>query len=44
MAGRRPGLRRDLPKVGEHGKEVAADLGYGPSEIAELVENGVLGA
>jgi crotonobetainyl-CoA:carnitine CoA-transferase CaiB-like acyl-CoA transferase len=40
--GERPELRRDLPKVGEHGAEIAAELGYSESEIAAMHESGAL--
>ena len=34
--GERPGRRRDLPKVGEHGAEIAGELGYSPADVAAL--------
>jgi len=34
--GVRPGLRRDLPGIGEHGAEIATELGYSDQEIADL--------
>ncbi|HEY8368600.1 MAG TPA: CaiB/BaiF CoA-transferase family protein [Thermodesulfobacteriota bacterium] len=43
MDGRRFGRRLDVPRVGEHSREVAAELGYAPEEVARLVETGVLG-
>lgn len=40
--GHRPGLRRDLPKAGEHSIEVARALGLSQSQIEALLEHGVL--
>ena len=34
--GERPELRRDLPRVGEHSAEIAAEIGYSAEEIAAL--------
>jgi len=34
--GARPGLYRDLPKVGEHNNAVASDLGYEDEELELL--------
>jgi crotonobetainyl-CoA:carnitine CoA-transferase CaiB-like acyl-CoA transferase len=42
MDGQRLGLHRDLPRIGEHGTEIAAELGYERAEIDELVAEGVL--
>lgn len=38
----RPGLRLNLPQPGEHGAQIAAELGYGDAEIAALRQAGVL--
>lgn len=38
MDGRRLGLRRDVPRSGQHTREVLAQLGYDESEIESLVE------
>lgn len=43
MNGRRPGLRRDIPRAGEHGAEIAAEAGCTAAEIAALMNEGVLG-
>ena len=43
MAGQRFGLRHDIPRVGEHGTEIAEELGLSASDIAELRTDGVLG-
>jgi crotonobetainyl-CoA:carnitine CoA-transferase CaiB-like acyl-CoA transferase len=44
MDGRRFGRRVDLPGIGEHGREIASELGYERDLIDELVAEGVLGA
>jgi len=44
MDGRRFGTRLDLPKVGEHTREVLADLGYDRDSIAGLVAQKVVAA
>jgi crotonobetainyl-CoA:carnitine CoA-transferase CaiB-like acyl-CoA transferase len=40
--GERPELRRGLPRVGEHGAEIARELGFGEVEIAEMRGSGAL--
>ncbi|WP_439576603.1 CaiB/BaiF CoA transferase family protein [Elioraea sp.] len=40
--GERPGVRRDAPKVGEHGREVLAEAGLAAPEIDALVADGVV--
>ncbi|MFQ3622525.1 MAG: CaiB/BaiF CoA-transferase family protein [Acetobacteraceae bacterium] len=42
LDGERPGLRRDVPKRGEHGREILAEAGLAPAEIEALVEAGVV--
>ncbi|MBX6391743.1 MAG: CoA transferase, partial [Frankia sp.] len=37
----RPTIRRPSPGLGEHTREVLAELGYGPAEIDQLVADGV---
>jgi len=37
MDGKRFGTRLDLPRVGEHSREVLENLGYGADEVARLV-------
>src|SRR6476661_3150940 len=41
MDGRRFRTRLDLPKVGEHTREMLADLGYSAQQIEKLVADGV---
>jgi crotonobetainyl-CoA:carnitine CoA-transferase CaiB-like acyl-CoA transferase len=41
--GRRPALRRDVPRAGAHGDEIAREFGLDPSEISALRKAGVLG-
>ncbi|MCP5152167.1 MAG: CoA transferase [Ectothiorhodospiraceae bacterium] len=43
LRGRRPGLRRALPRVGEHTREVLAEVGLSSSEIDALVADGIAG-
>jgi crotonobetainyl-CoA:carnitine CoA-transferase CaiB-like acyl-CoA transferase len=40
--GERPGLRRDLPAVGQHDAEIGLELGYGAAEIARMRAAGTL--
>ena len=40
MDGRRFGTRLDLPKVGEHTRELLAGLGYSQQDITRLVDGG----
>ena len=42
LDGARPGVRRDVPAVGQHGAEVAAELGYDTAAVAALRAAGVL--
>ncbi|MBM3539539.1 MAG: CoA transferase [Alphaproteobacteria bacterium] len=42
MAGRRFGLRHDLPKIGEYGRETLAGLGYSVAEIDTLINDKVI--
>lgn len=40
--GERPGVRRDAPKLGEHGREVLAEAGLAAAEIDALIDAGVV--
>jgi crotonobetainyl-CoA:carnitine CoA-transferase CaiB-like acyl-CoA transferase len=42
LAGRRPGLRRQPPRLGEHTREILAGLGLGAAEIADAERRGVV--
>ena len=42
MDGKRPGVRRDVPKQGEHTREVMHELGLAASDIDALIGDGVL--
>ena len=44
MDGERFGTRTELPRVGEHTREVLAGLGYGPADIERMVAEKVVGA
>jgi crotonobetainyl-CoA:carnitine CoA-transferase CaiB-like acyl-CoA transferase len=40
--GKRPPLRHDLPKVGQHGAEIARELGLSEAQIAAMQKAGAL--
>ena len=42
LDGERLGLRRDPPRLGQHGREVLLELGYTEADIAAMVQAGVL--
>jgi len=44
MAGARFGTRLDLPRVGEHTREILADLGYAAKEVEMLIERSIVHA
>ena len=44
MDGARFGTRLDLPKVGEHTRELLADLGYSKDEVEKLIARGIVHA
>ena len=38
MSGRRTEIRHDLPRIGQHSREILAAAGFSPEEIAEMIE------
>jgi crotonobetainyl-CoA:carnitine CoA-transferase CaiB-like acyl-CoA transferase len=42
MGGRRFGVRHQVPGVGEQSAEILAQIGYSASDIASLVERGIV--
>jgi crotonobetainyl-CoA:carnitine CoA-transferase CaiB-like acyl-CoA transferase len=44
MSGRRFGIHRDVPRAGQHTREVLAETGYAAAEIDALVRDGVVTA
>ena len=44
MDGKRPGLRRDVPKQGEHTREVMQELGLTEAETDALIKAGIIAA
>lgn len=42
IGGRRTEIRRDLPTIGAHGREILAEAGFTQSEIAALEQSGAL--
>jgi crotonobetainyl-CoA:carnitine CoA-transferase CaiB-like acyl-CoA transferase len=43
LDGRRLGVRLDIPRAGEHSRQIAAELGLSGAELDVLVSEGVLG-
>jgi len=43
MDGQRLGRRLDVPRVGEHTKEIARELGFSAEEVERLIEEKVIG-
>jgi len=43
IGGRRPGVYRDVPRAGEHTRDILAELGSGDEEIDRLAADGVIG-
>ncbi|MFW2403374.1 MAG: CoA transferase, partial [Gammaproteobacteria bacterium] len=44
MGGQRFGIHRDVPRKGQHTREVMAEAGYSDDEIDALIEQGAVGA
>ena len=44
VGGRRFGVWRDIPGIGEQGADVLADIGLGDDEIASLIARGIVGS
>ncbi len=44
MDGQRFGVRLDVPRAGQHSREVLAEAGYSEGEIRALIDAGVVGA
>jgi crotonobetainyl-CoA:carnitine CoA-transferase CaiB-like acyl-CoA transferase len=42
--GERPGLRLDLPRIGEHSASVAESLGYSPEQIERMLAENIISA
>jgi len=42
LDGRRLGVRRDVPRMGEHSREVLLEAGYTDEEVDELVKAGIV--
>lgn len=42
LSGKRPEKRLDPPHIGEHSAEILAALGYDSSEVADLIERGIV--
>jgi crotonobetainyl-CoA:carnitine CoA-transferase CaiB-like acyl-CoA transferase len=44
MDGRRFGVHHDIPRAGQHTREILAGAGYDAAQIAALIDKGVVGA
>ncbi|MEK9723340.1 MAG: CaiB/BaiF CoA-transferase family protein [Rhodospirillaceae bacterium] len=42
MGGKRTGIRRDLPRIGQHSRDVLAEAGFSADEIAALIGSGAV--
>jgi crotonobetainyl-CoA:carnitine CoA-transferase CaiB-like acyl-CoA transferase len=43
MDGHRFGIHCDVPRIGQHSREVLTELGYSAAQVRDLVERGVVG-
>ena len=41
IGGERLGVRRDLPREGQHTREVLKELGHDEAEISKMLEDGI---
>jgi crotonobetainyl-CoA:carnitine CoA-transferase CaiB-like acyl-CoA transferase len=44
MDGHRFGVHHDVPRAGEHSREVLQEAGFSPAEIEDLIRRGIVGA
>jgi len=44
MDGRRFGVHHDVPRAGQHSREILAEAGYSEADIEQMLEQGVIGA
>jgi crotonobetainyl-CoA:carnitine CoA-transferase CaiB-like acyl-CoA transferase len=44
MDGRRFGVHHDVPRAGQHTREILAEAGYSQADIEQMLEQGVIGA
>ena len=44
MDGSRFGVHRDVPRAGQHTREILSEAGYSDAEVASMIDSGVVGA
>jgi crotonobetainyl-CoA:carnitine CoA-transferase CaiB-like acyl-CoA transferase len=44
MAGQRFGVHRDVPRAGQHTREILAEAGYTARQITDMIDKGIVGA